>query len=116
MRIYNRAAFLLLPAGTMYCQGKPWMFDGICIKGDNIDHDGVPNDWTYLSPEWIESEGDSDQWMKLQEMVDVGASYPMATSYGRDGRFDNDDLFLVFEPDDLAKLAGFVATAKEIAA
>jgi len=106
MRIYRRAEFLKLPAGTIYAKGKRWYFDGFNVKADTLG-----NDWVQLSPMWIEADDDAEQWSRLDEMLERGTSQPMAEGYGRDGSFDEDALFLVPERADLERLRDMVDAA-----
>lgn len=111
MRIYRRSEFLKLPPATIYAQGGRWFFNHISVKADTLDS----GDWVYLSPMWIERENDADQWDKLESMLDDGASVPMATSYGRDGGFDDEALFLVPERADLERLRDMIDAAIAVA-
>lgn len=106
MRIYSRKEFLGLPEGTIYAKGKRWYFNGFSVKGETFG-----NDWAELSVMWIDSQNDSDQWSRLEGMHEGGASYPMAEGYGRDGCFDDEDIFLVPERADLEKLRGMIDKA-----
>lgn len=106
VRIYSRAEFLKLPAGTIYAKGKPWAFDGFNVKADTLT-----NDWVCLSPMWIEAHDDGEQWSRLDGMLERGESHPMASSYGRDGCFDPDEIFLVPERDDLERLRDMIDAA-----
>lgn len=110
MKIYRRAAFLALPAGTIYAKGKPWCFEDLSVKGETW-----MNDFLTMGLVWIESGGSTETVDRLEEMIDSGASYPMETDgFGRDGCFDNDDLFLVYEKADLEALRGFIDRALSI--
>lgn len=111
MRIYRRSEFLKLPPGTIYAQGKRWFFGQMSVKGDTIES----GDWACLSPMWIEADDDGDQWRKLEGMLECGASEPIATSYGRDGRFDEGALFLVPEVQDLERLRDMIDSAIAVA-
>jgi hypothetical protein len=106
MRVVNRAEFLALPAGTIYAKGKPWHFEGVTIKGDSL-----ADDWIYLDLAWPESSGDMDSFDKLAAMLSEGASFPMQESYGRDGCFDAEEIFLVWERADLLALVAHINAA-----
>lgn len=110
MKVYRRSEFMKLPEGTIYAKGKPWFFGDITVKGDTFG-----NDWTCLSPMWIESAGEDDQWSRLDGMLECGYSYPMASAYGRDGCFADDEIFLVLERGDLERLRGIVDAALVVA-
>lgn len=103
MRIYNREEFLKLPAGTIYGKGKPWFFDGVNVKGDTTG-----NDWGYLNPLWVEAEDTGEAIDRLTGMLERGESQPMEDSFGRDGCYDEDDIFLVFERADLDQLRDWI--------
>ena len=106
MRIYRRSEFLSLPVGTIYAKGTPWAFHGFSVKGETWG-----NDWLELSPMWIEAHDDEEQHERLEAMLEQGASYPMQESYGRDGCFDDEEIFLVPEKEDLEKLRAMVEAA-----
>ncbi len=99
MRVVNRKAFLALPEGTIYCKGEEWVFEGLCIKERNSGE----NDWYEYDPAWID-EDSSTCFDSLSEMLESGASRPMQDTICRDGCYDDDAIFLVFERGDLLKL------------
>jgi hypothetical protein len=99
MRIYTRQAFLALPPGTVFSKGKPWAFHGFMVKGKTWTY-GV-GDFYYQDLAWIDSQGDTDQYDKFTAMLEQGASVPLNTMEQRDGCFDEDEIFLVYEPGDL---------------
>lgn len=110
MRVYRRKDFLGLPSGTLYCKGKPWFFEDLHVKGDTW-----VNDFTCLGLQWVSAADSGDAASKLDEMLENGASYPMEDSYGRDGCFDDEDLFLVYEASDLIDLREIINKALVIA-
>lgn len=111
MKIVDRKTFLALPEGTIYAKGVPWSFEGLSIKDENAGS----NDWWYLEPCWVEANDSSEVFDRLTEMQERGASYPMQTSITRDGLYDEDAIFLVFERDDLLKLREMVDKAIAVA-
>lgn len=96
MKVVDRKTFLTLPAGTVFCRGGKWHFGELSVKGDSLS-----NDWSYWSPGWIDVDDWGDAIPKFEEMLETGSSHPGNTAEGRDGRFDDADLFLVFEKADL---------------
>lgn len=110
MRIVKRDEFLKLPAGTIFAKGQPMYFESLSVKGDSL-----PNDFIYRQLVWFESHGDTkdeyDQGRRYDAMVENGASFPINDAYGRDGCFDDDDLFLVYEEADLAVLRDLIDAA-----
>lgn len=112
MRIYRRKEFMKLPAGTAFFKGKQWYFGGIQFKGDTIT-DGYGNrlDWYELDPAWVDGYDSGECLGRLEEMLSSGAKYPMQDSECRDGRFDDEDLFLVPDKIDLAQIKEWLDTA-----
>lgn len=106
MLVVDRQKFLALPAGTIYCKGSRWHFGELCIKGDSL-----PNDWSYCNPAWA-SAHDSGAAMDLMEKsLSDGSSFASEADYGRDGYFDDDAIFLVFQKPDLLLLREAVDVA-----
>lgn len=107
MRVVDRKTFLALPPGTAYCKGAKWYFNGLCFKHENAG----TNDWYGFDPAWVDGNDSGECFDRLEEMAERGASYPMQDSISRDGLFDADALFLVFERDDLLRLREMVDEA-----
>lgn len=101
MKIMTRDQFVLLPAGTVYAKYQPCCFEDLCIKGDSIN--GV--DFFLQTILQIEADS-SDQWMdRLDRAENIGESIPMDLNVqSRDGCFDSDQLFAVYEPQDVRGL------------
>ncbi len=108
MKIYKRAEFLKLPEGTIFSQGERWCFYGLQVKGETLG-----NDFIERSLIDIRSEGCEDWSEKLEEMLADGTSYPIDDAYGRDGLFEDDALFLVYEKSDLEELKNVINAALE---
>lgn len=109
MRVVDRKTFLSLPAGTIYCKGVQWAFEGICIKDDSLQ-----NDWIYLNPAWPAAHDSGAAMDYLETSLADGASFACEDAFGRDGCFDEDAVFLVFEMDDLFALKNRIETAIDI--
>lgn len=110
MRVVDRKTFLTLPAGTIYCKGTPWAFDGLCIKGDSL-----PNDWTFLDPAWPSAFDSGAAGDLLDKSLADGSSFASEDAYGRDGCFDDSEVMLIFEPADLWALRGRIDFAISVA-
>lgn len=106
MKIHDRDQFLKLPKGTVYCKGRPYAFGDITIK-----HESLENDWYEQTFNWIDAESSTEAFDRLYEMHDNGASYPMQDSVTRDGCFDDKEMFLVFEKEDVIKLISYFQEA-----
>ncbi len=104
MKLFRRSAFLELPAGIFYSKGKPWAFRDLCVKNDTIySDDGKAIDWYYRSFNWIAGSG-SDDFRQLQLMLETGCSVDMIDALERDGCFDDEEVFLVLEAADIARV------------
>lgn len=104
MRIVNRETFLDMPVGTLFATYEPhvagelMLFEGRCGT----------NDFAYQPLiDWPEDCTNSEQWVEAMERaVETGEpTAPMDfTGTTRDGLFDEDQLFLVFEPTEKERL------------
>lgn len=113
MKIVDRAAFLALPAGTLYAKwGQPG-------ERNNFSHDGLTimagafgdNDWVYqdLVPWPKDCDGTDalmDRWFAMQDDGVESGALDFEEGTARDGYYDQDQLFLVF---DRADAEGLVA-------
>lgn len=109
MRVVNRKTFLTLPAGTIYCKGAPWAFNGLCIKADSLE-----SDWVYLDMAWPSAHDSGEASDLLDRSLETGTSFPCDDSFGRDGCFDDKNVFLIFEKDDLLTLRSYIDRAIDL--
>ena len=104
MRLYTRKNFLELSEGVIFAKGPSdcLLPSGFCVKAETLRNDeGLATDFVYLDLVDIESFDSNEHWDRCVEMLETDKSYPIATSFGRDGSFDDTEVFLVFEPHDL---------------
>lgn len=106
MRVVDRKSFLAMPAGTIYCKGVPWAFEGMCVKGDSLI-----NDWVYLDMAGPYARDSGEANDLLQTSLETGSSFPCENAYGRDGCFDDKEVFLIFEGRDLEALRAHIDEA-----
>jgi hypothetical protein len=109
MRVVDRKTFLTLPAGTIYCKGIQWAFDGLHIKDDSLE-----NDWIYLDMAWPNAFDAGDAVDILQRSLATGSSFECEDAFGRDGCFNDDAVFLIFEKGDLIALRGRIEQALQL--
>lgn len=111
MRVVRRAEFMELPPGTLYSKAAPNSdFDGLSIKGETWE-----TDFTCLHLANFDAH-DSGQWSERYcIMLEGGESFPMDGDYGRDGCFDYDAVFLIYERTDLLKLRMMIDEAIAVA-
>ena len=96
MKIYNRKDFLNLPDGTIFCKGTKWCFNNLSIKGHSWD-----DDFLYVDLCNIDANS-TDQWVdRLEDSLNNGTSYSINNNTSRDGMFEEQGIFLVFEKKDL---------------
>lgn len=105
MKIINREEFLKLPAGTLYCKYTPNYWDAPKIKYNTITISGKAIDWGYQNLTSIVAHDGGELGNRIDLMVDYGISYPLEMNcIGRDGLYDHEQLFLIYERADLEKL------------
>lgn len=101
MKVVTREEFLSLPEGTLYSKYQPCVADEIHIKGETVMDDFCCVDISN-SADFVYAIGGS-------QPVDLETPY-------RDGcSLDKDQLFAVWELDDLKALAKVVERAMELA-
>lgn len=102
MKIVDRKAFLTLPPETLFSKYEPCVFGDLCIKGDTIGS----NDFAYQQIADAVAAHDGGEFAnKLFDAKASGGSVAMDFDcQGRDGLFDADQLFAVWEPADVAAL------------
>lgn len=100
MRLVNRNIFLTLPEGTLYCKFKPnYWYDHLQVKGPSLT-----NDWYYT--ELIGDMGDSLSEVEATKDLQSGhsVSFLMREYASRDGYYDEDELFCIYENHDIDDL------------
>ena len=100
MKIVDLKTFRAMPEGTLYSKYRPAYCDGLMIKGETWEYDFLYQDLIgNLKAE--SSEIEAEQYDKAE----AGESVPLDFNVqGRDGLFEKDQLFAVYEKDDLAGL------------
>jgi hypothetical protein len=116
VKLYTRDKFMALPAGVFFVKmaGK-WANQDLCVKGETIiGREGRAIDFYEQTLNIIDFADSNVLVEQLEEMLEAGASYPYNRTDGRDGMFDDGDMFLVYEREDLAGLADQIRTAIEV--
>lgn len=99
MKVYNKKDFLKLPEGSVFCKGCKWCFENLSIKGKSFD-----SDFLYVDLCNIDAF-DTAQWVdRLEDSLKNGTSYQINNDTSRDGLFQEEAIFLVFEKKDLEYL------------
>lgn len=101
MKIVDRKAFLGMPANTLFSKWELCYFGALTIKGETCGSD-------FLMQEIADAVkcDDSDEFVTLCNCAaSTGASLALDLDcIGRDGCFDADQLFAVWEADDVLAL------------
>lgn len=102
MKIVNLTDFLALPDETLFSKYAPCYFENMQIKTSNCgEHDFIAQS----IEDAIECRGSEDFSDKLDDAERLGVSLKMDFNCtGRDGCFDEDQLFAVWEHADLEAL------------
>ena len=91
---------------------EPCVFEDLQAKGETWEHDFLSQNITY----WPDCTGEGDFSDKLFMSQEVGESVLMDfDSTGRDGCFDKDQLFAVYENLDIKMLIDKLNRCKEMA-
>lgn len=97
MRIVNLDQFLAMPSGTVFSKYQPECFDGLAMKGESI-HDA--RDFFYFDiAEPVPDSVDLERAEQSIESFDLDFHIQ-----SRDGCFDDDQLFAVWERSDVRAL------------
>jgi hypothetical protein len=104
MRIVNRKEFLALPSGTVFQKFTPCVFGDLQIKGSNCGEDDFAD---LVIPE-VDANSCSEMDAILHKAEeDSSFSFDLDFEcYGRDGEFQQDQLFAVWERKDIEGLIG----------
>lgn len=106
MKLLNLEDFIKLPAGTIYKRSSSSVLE---IKGDWVSEDG--RDW---SSTLFAADCGNDYDIHIGLMI--GESYPIQVDmYGRDGCFEQDVQFLIYEKWDLEQLRQIIDRAIAVA-
>ncbi len=101
MKIVNRETFLKLPANTLFSKYEPQFFYEIGIKCDTTSDD-------YFCSEIVDAAdctSSDDMRDKLEDAEENGTELAMCfDTQGRDGMFDQDQLFAVWSTKDVEQL------------
>lgn len=101
MKIVNLKSFRALPSGTLFLKYEPCVFGELQVKGDTWEYDFLCGEMA--AP--IDANSSDDYGNKLDDAMENGTSVALDFDcYGRDGCFDDNQLFAVYEKEDMEKL------------
>lgn len=111
MKIVNRKTFLAMPAGTVYSKYAPCYMEEMSIKGDTTPNGG---DWYDQDIAGALDDG-GDEFSEACRRMEQGGSVPMAFDVEcRDGCFEDDQLFAVWETTDVLALIARLTQCLEV--
>ena len=102
MRIVDHKTFLAMPAGTVFSKYSPGAFDSLAIKGETV---GTIDFFVQEIESAVDADHSGDLYDKLEAAQHKGASLSMDFNCeGRDGLFEPEQLFAVWEKADVEGL------------
>lgn len=111
MRIVNLEEFRSLPEMTVFRKYEPCVCGDLQFKGETLEHDFIA-----MSVEMPQNNGSDQLFDRLDEMKETGCSYPVEVDgWGRDGLFEKDQLFMVYDKADLEAIRKLLDQAIEVA-
>ena len=112
MKIVNRPQFMELPPGTLYRKFiTEFAFEELEVKFESLPSEKNPEygDFVCMPLSDIDWNGPNGMFDRLEDMMEKGASYPLDLDCaGRDGCFEREAMFLVYEKDDVVALRNFL--------
>lgn len=101
MRFVNRQTFLALPAGTVFSKYRPKCFQEMQIKAETC---GSNDFWSTRVGDAL-AWGGTDEFIEITDRAEAGESVAMDFYIqDRDGLYDADQIFAVFERADVEAL------------
>jgi len=112
MRIVDLKEFLSLPNGTLFMKYAPCSFDDLSVKVESLENDficvSITND--------VESDDTEDFSSILFSAEETGDSFDLDTDATyRDGMYEKDQMFAVYELKDVNGLLAVVEKYKRLA-
>ena len=108
MRIVNKEEFMGTADNTVFCYAsKHGDLSAPCIKVSNSGY----TDFFVSGLNEVTTQSSIDQFDKIEEMmIDGSLSEPMAFDIsGRDGMFNDDQMFAIYDTDDLLSMINRLA-------
>jgi hypothetical protein len=101
MKILNRKQFLKMPSNTLYTKYAPCWFGSLMVKFESGS-----SDWNYESlNDPVKCNSSEEMFKILEHSKTSGDSFDIEFGIqSRDGGFDEDQLFVVWEKADIRKL------------
>jgi hypothetical protein len=118
MRLVTQTELMALPEGTLYAPlQQPWVFGDLCIKGENLGPylGKETNDFYERGLAWIAADDCGEATKRLDRMMENSSlSFPAEPAYSREGLYETDARYLVYELDDVKLLLSELAQAYDL--
>lgn len=103
MRVVNRKEFLEMPPGTLYRKFEPVVFDELSVKLETLK----TNDWVYIDLTEPDTYDEFSEFYfnRSQDGEPFRIDYEVSS---RDGFYDDEQLFIVYDQEDLKQLIRFL--------
>jgi hypothetical protein len=102
MRIVDRKTFLALPENTVYAKffhGDS--FNELQIKGETWTNDFIYEDLN----DFDDHDTSEERYEKIDKMIQNGEIFPLRlNSCSRDGLYEEDQLFAIYDKEDITKI------------
>jgi hypothetical protein len=109
MKIVSKQEFLKLPPGTIFSDYQPQCLSGFKVKAESSI--GI-SDFIYSDLTGNPQNTGSEDFGDKCEAMEQGESVPIDVEfYGREGFYDDNMLYAVYERDDLKKIIGVLEAA-----
>jgi hypothetical protein len=112
MKIVNRETFLKLPAGTIYLEYSRHNFGELCVKEDTyVDS----NDFTFrIIAAEVNAQNLSEELAMFERALEKNESICLDFNCTmRDGKYEEKQLYAIYEEQDIDKLIAVVLDAKK---
>lgn len=97
MKILNRKEFLLLPENTLFAKYRPYVIEGLAIKGETVG-----NDFYVQSISDAIQANDTVEFIEKLDYAENGVDIRLNLNCEvRDARFDDGQLFIVYDKQDV---------------
>lgn len=107
MKILNKEDFLKLPKGVLYAKYEPCIFEDIQIKGETL----TESDWVFST---LLEVGTLNTLEAMDVALIKGTSFIVDfDSSQRDGCFDDEQLFAVYEKKDVLEMINKISNSLE---
>lgn len=109
MKIVNRKDFLNTPKGTLWSYYEPSVFRDLNVK--TSDKHSMDFDFVYFGLIGEFNAPNTETYFDICRQMEQGKSVPISLEETqREGLFDEDQLFLVYENDDIKKMVDMLSS------